>query len=546
MLRLLQRSVLSRSFYSTQSHPEKPLPSLVSSITPELRQEITGDSSHRKFRLESLKGHLSSLHEYELPLPESLSVQEWGSLLDLKTFIARAEFFIGLRSGEKEYKMEELQELDELWDNRTLTYDPKDVQDLSPEDDKKFRLLLLYRDSLLEDGERVPSHMKKSHIESALKKPSGSRSLKTYFDFLASNEHSDNNRLIKRKIRRFLHPEYIAKRKDEIREGLEEGRIIYGLGQNSLFIRFANKIMDQNLNWRVLPEFDPVNGSPLVIDLSFLKTMNEKHARSFIHNELFYGLNWNRNARMPYALYLTEFDPLCEHCQYLSKTYPHLFESTSPIVITEKSYLDLFPSENLLYLSPDSKQDLNFFRGSDIPIIGAIVDPAGNQPLTLGKAKKQGIRHARLPMKKIIGINAQLNIDHMVAIMCEWRYSRDWLSALRFVPSRFFSNRQKSISVLRKSRTEEQMNAITRVFKTLSPKGHDSPLIPAGEYRAKMNELLRSEGLSSEDLTPWKTLFSPKKDTKIYNYMDYVQSRNYKRNNLVHRNKKLRIKDYVE
>ncbi|XP_040579505.1 mitochondrial ribonuclease P protein 1 homolog [Lepeophtheirus salmonis] len=541
LLHLNIRSLLIRSC-STESKSH----SLISSINPDLRKKITGESTSRRFRLESLKQHLSTLDHHEFPLPKSLSVKEWETLLDLKSFRARVEFFYTKEKTKKSLSTEDLKNLDEIWDVEKLTYDPMDVAHLSPEEDKVFRHMLLFRDSLREEGERVPCRMSKAHIISALKHRPGSRGLRNYLEFLATKEFQEHTSTIKKRSRSLSSPELIAQLKLERTKDIQDGKIVYGLGHNSLLLRYLGKYMDVNLNWNTIREFDPINGSPLVIDLSFLKTLKEKHARSFIHSELFYGISWNKNARSPYAIHLTEFDPSCEHCCYLKDTYPHLFDPLSPVLITEKSYLDLFPKENLLYLSPDSKQDLNSFRGSDIPIIGAIVDPSGNQPLTLGKAKKQGIRHARLPMKKMIGLNARLNVDHMIAIMCEWKNSRDWLSAFRFVPSRFFSNRQKSAAVLNKSRTENQMEIISEAFKSLSPKKTDDILLPAVEYKKQMNELLKKEGLTIDDLTPWKTLFVPSNNNKVFNYLDYVESKNYKKNNLVHRNKKLKLKNIMD
>ena len=59
-------------------------------------------------------------------------------------------------------------------------------------------------------------------------------------------------------------------------------------------------------------------------------------------------------------------------------------------------------------------------------------------------AKKNKIRHARFPMKRVIGMKADLNVETCVAIMTDLKYSQDWFYSLRWVPPRFFGNRLKS------------------------------------------------------------------------------------------------------
>ncbi|KAK3102788.1 hypothetical protein FSP39_013913 [Pinctada imbricata] len=68
-------------------------------------------------------------------------------------------------------------------------------------------------------------------------------------------------------------------------------------------------------------------------------------------------------------------------------------------ICTEKSYLDLFPKENLVYLTPDSENDLRYDH-RDIYIVGAIVDLSFDHPVTLANAREMGLRHARIPVQK--------------------------------------------------------------------------------------------------------------------------------------------------
>ena len=39
-------------------------------------------------------------------------------------------------------------------------------------------------------------------------------------------------------------------------------------------------------------------------------------------------------------------------------------------------------------------------------------------------AKRDGIRHARFPMKQVLGLKAELNVETCVAIMADYKYSQ--------------------------------------------------------------------------------------------------------------------------
>jgi Trm5-related predicted tRNA methylase len=81
---------------------------------------------------------------------------------------------------------------------------------------------------------------------------------------------------------------------------------------------------------------------------------------------------------------------------------PQLKEPHCPTILTEKSPWELFPPEKLVYLSPDSRTDL-VYKPDDIYVIGGLVDPGTENPATLSTAKRLGIRHARLPLKRTVG-----------------------------------------------------------------------------------------------------------------------------------------------
>ena len=81
---------------------------------------------------------------------------------------------------------------------------------------------------------------------------------------------------------------------------------------------------------------------------------------------------------------------------------PGVMKNDCPETVTEKCYTELFPKENLVYLSPDSRNLLKY-NPNDIYIMGGLVDRSVEKNASLAKAESKNIRHARLPLREIVG-----------------------------------------------------------------------------------------------------------------------------------------------
>lgn len=58
----------------------------------------------------------------------------------------------------------------------------------------------------------------------------------------------------------------------------------------------------------------------------------------------------------------------------LHKYIPTMYEKEFPMNIHEKSYLDLFPKQKLVYLTPHCREEMDTFDHDAVYIVGAIVD----------------------------------------------------------------------------------------------------------------------------------------------------------------------------
>ena len=88
--------------------------------------------------------------------------------------------------------------------------------------------------------------------------------------------------------------------------------------------------------------------------------------------------------------------PEIARCAYLSN------DKELPETWTDKCHTELFSRQELVYLSPDSRNEL-VYNADDVYVIGGLVDLTFIKNASLGKAKSQKIRHAKLPLERILG-----------------------------------------------------------------------------------------------------------------------------------------------
>lgn len=136
-----------------------------------------------------------------------------------------------------------------------------------------------------------------------------------------------------------------------------------------------------------------MNGPDVVLDLAFCETQPMRAVkRVFMQLSMMIGAN--KRSRTPFHLHLCGVsDSIMEHmCKVV------IGIEQMPVTISKESYLEHYPRESLVYLSPDSPHLLKEYNGNDVYIIGGLVDLAGGKSL-YPKAKEEGIRSAKLPLE---------------------------------------------------------------------------------------------------------------------------------------------------
>lgn len=176
-----------------------------------------------------------------------------------------------------------------------------------------------------------------------------------------------------------------------------------------------------------------LTGPPLILDCSYDDHMTPLEIKSAAR-QLQICFSKNREQMRPFDLHFCGMKPESPTKKQLELFIPTINKSSFPINIHEECFMDLFPIERLVYLTPHCKNDLMDFDPSDIFIIGTFVDKGASAPLSLTKAKKLGLRMAKLPLDRFLrwtpGQRKCLQLHHVLAIMQEFRMTRDWQAAL--------------------------------------------------------------------------------------------------------------------
>ncbi|NXV24320.1 TM10B methyltransferase, partial [Cepphus grylle] len=106
---------------------------------------------------------------------------------------------------------------------------------------------------------------------------------------------------------------------------------------------------------------------------------------------------------------------------------------------TQESYLDLFPLDAIVYLTPDSENVLEDIDPSKVYVLGGLVDESIHKKLTLQRAQEQSLQTARLPIREYMvkTVNAKnyhsetLAINQVFDVLSTYYETRSWPAALR-------------------------------------------------------------------------------------------------------------------
>ncbi|XP_075166908.1 tRNA methyltransferase roswell [Haematobia irritans] len=310
-----------------------------------------------------------------------------------------------------------------------------DTTNQMDESSRRLKVLQLEVDIASQEGRRVPSldFFKDYHWEHVLKLPSKSARMK-YYGFLWQVEMKKQAKLRKKEIKAVETQDRLEKLREE-RE--KNDHIIYGLGHVSMFLRIYDSTINHWMNHRLIRamQFSP----KIVLDCSYDQHMTKREAENAA-KQLMLCFAENRLHDDPFDLHYCNVNLKTPCMQSLQRYIPTMLNVDFPMNVHEKCFTELFPQKNLVYLTPHCQKDLIQYNHDDVYIIGAMVDTVNNEPLSLAKAKKLGIRMARLPLDRYLqwgaGSGKSLTLNQMIKIMLDIKKTGDWTVALSHVPRR--------------------------------------------------------------------------------------------------------------
>ncbi|XP_053226524.1 tRNA methyltransferase 10 homolog B [Podarcis raffonei] len=178
------------------------------------------------------------------------------------------------------------------------------------------------------------------------------------------------------------------------------------------------------------------SGPRLCIDLSMTAHMTQKEiSRLAAQIRRLYGSN--KKAQAPFWIYLTGFvqnSPIYEACQRMNDGFASYLMD-----VTSESYLDLFPLERIVYLTPDSENALEEVDPQKVYILGGLVDESIKKRLTFQRAQEEHLQTARLPIQEYMvkNVNAKnyhsttLAINQVLDALSTFYETKSWEEALK-------------------------------------------------------------------------------------------------------------------
>lgn len=238
-----------------------------------------------------------------------------------------------------------------------ITSDPEEIETLK-------RLQLEVRMMYLESKE-VPSKLSKSHWIELLARKSRNQRIK-YLQYLWLNENRRNSKKVKKAVAAREKCEKVAP--DLIEPKFtSSGPILYQLKHNTLFLRIYESRINRYYSFRLAHAME--FGLPLLIDCSYEPYMTLKNMQNCVLQMVRMWRD-NREHVNPYHVIFCNMSNSGMLMKKLSNILPTVNEPDSFFNYTSKNYLDLYPKEKLVYLTPDADEDLEFFNSDDIYIIG--------------------------------------------------------------------------------------------------------------------------------------------------------------------------------
>lgn len=242
------------------------------------------------------------------------------------------------------------------------------LESIAGNDEEKLKLLKLYQleiDVMYQQGEKVPTYLRERDWMELLLLPSRT-SRNKFLNFLWLNEIKKQNRK-KKQAEKSLEFES-KKLKGELFP--EVSHLRYSLSANTMFHRIYETQTNMFYNFRALQAM--LFGYDILVDCSYCDFMNRNEISNCV-KQLVYMLGENRMHIDPFNIIFCNMSDDNILYEKMQLSVPTLDAPSFPFNRTTKGYLELYPREKLVYLTPHCKEELEKFNPDDVYIIGKFV-----------------------------------------------------------------------------------------------------------------------------------------------------------------------------
>ncbi|KAI0212383.1 RNA (guanine-9-)-methyltransferase domain-containing protein 1 [Lamellibrachia satsuma] len=301
------------------------------------------------------------------------------------------------------------------------------LQNLGPEDEKRLKVLQLEYDVWMSTGSLVPENMTDEMWADLLFKCPSLHSRKSKYKFWFKREKAIAKDKRKKSERQIVYQQ----RMKELDKLKVNGQLPL-LNTYMLFVREStmNRHYYSNLAHAMM------FGQTLVFDFAFEEHMKERELIN-LADQMNTCHGSNKIAKEPFHFHFCNVPPHSSFQKRLYTSLPGL--ENLPISVSSENYLDIYPPEKLVYLTPDSNNVLGRYNHDDIYIIGGLVDKSVVKPFTFAKAKSEKIRTAKLPLDQYLiwtQGTKNLALNHVVNILHNVKETGDWEKAFSHIPKR--------------------------------------------------------------------------------------------------------------
>lgn len=327
----------------------------------------------------------------------------------------------------------ERQEEEEWCDIRR--YSVTDFPDLAADKETKRRLRPLLRQHKLRlrHGLLAPLNLTRENVIDLLAQPSFTKRCR-FFEYLAHKE-----RKLLRELEREAgvvvpatpepkppRPPFVPHTADYTDE--------YRLFGNCFFIRLQEASINTFYESRQIPAV--LFGQSLVFDMGYDDQMTPRECnKASIDLRAVYSRN--RISRDPFHLHFCNANPKHRTTELLRNALFEPAKHTTLSEVTERSYLDLFPKERIVYLTPEGKETLDVFDHDAVYVVGVLVDKDTKEGATFAKATQEGVRTMRFPHTFTLEWEKDkakaLHLTDVMKILLALKQTNNWDHALKFI-----------------------------------------------------------------------------------------------------------------